>query len=170
MHVGLELVIQRGSMYIRYQCTYFIAPTKGTVLNTGRSQYMPGLRSWKMTHRSKSRKSNINFPFKTVSWGLRDWQPHPESCMITPLVGIWTGRAYVYFMYGVYSIITNCVYCKQGLHYGMCPQFVHLFQVGFIASNFSSVPIVFCCYFTWIVLGDVDLCFSLMLVRTASVV
>jgi hypothetical protein len=34
-----------------------------------------------------------------------------------------------------------------------------------ITSNFSSMPIVFCPFFTWIALGDVDLRFSLMLVR-----
>ena len=36
--------------------------------------------------------------------------------------------------------------------------------------NFSPMPIVFHQFFTWIVLGDVDLCFSLMLVRKASAV
>jgi len=28
-----------------------------------------------------------------------------------------------------------------------------------IISNFSSVPIVFCRFFSWIALGDADLCF-----------
>jgi hypothetical protein len=39
-----------------------------------------------------------------------------------------------------------------------------------IASNFSSVRIVFHQFFTWIALGDVDLRFSLMLLRKASAV
>jgi hypothetical protein len=37
-----------------------------------------------------------------------------------------------------------------------------------ITSNFSSIPIVFYPFFTWISLGGVDLCFSLMLVRKAN--
>ena len=37
-------------------------------------------------------------------------------------------------------------------------------------SNFSSVLIAFCQFFTWIALGDVDLCFSLMLVRKGGAV
>jgi hypothetical protein len=40
----------------------------------------------------------------------------------------------------------------------------------FIASNSSSVPIVFHQFFTWIALGDVDLRFSLMLLRKTSAV
>jgi hypothetical protein len=35
-------------------------------------------------------------------------------------------------------------------------------------SNFSSMSTVFHQFFTWIALGDVDLSFSLMLVRKAS--
>jgi hypothetical protein len=35
-------------------------------------------------------------------------------------------------------------------------------------SNFSSLPIAFHQFFTWIALGDVDICFSLMLVIKAS--
>jgi len=37
-------------------------------------------------------------------------------------------------------------------------------------SNFSSVPIVFHLFFTWVVQGDVDLPFSLILVTKASAV
>jgi len=45
---------------------------------------------------------------------------------------------------------------------------VHLcFQVGLLVR---SLLIVFHCFFTWIALGDVDLCFSLMLVRKANAV
>jgi hypothetical protein len=36
--------------------------------------------------------------------------------------------------------------------------------------NFSSMPIVFHRFFTWLALGDADLCFSLILVRKASAV
>jgi len=39
-----------------------------------------------------------------------------------------------------------------------------------ITSNISSVPIVFHQFFTQIALGDVDLCFSLMLVTDANAV
>jgi hypothetical protein len=35
-------------------------------------------------------------------------------------------------------------------------------------SNFSTILIVFCRFFTWIALSDVDLCFSLMLVTEAN--
>ena len=37
-------------------------------------------------------------------------------------------------------------------------------------SNFPSVLIVFCQFFTWIAQGDADLRFSLMLVRNANAV
>jgi hypothetical protein len=37
-----------------------------------------------------------------------------------------------------------------------------------ITSNFSSVLIVFCQFFTWIALGDAAFCFSLTLVRKAN--
>ena len=40
----------------------------------------------------------------------------------------------------------------------------------FIMSIFSSLLIVFCWFFTWIVLGDVDLRFSFMLVWKANTV
>jgi hypothetical protein len=37
-------------------------------------------------------------------------------------------------------------------------------------SNFSSIPIVFHQFFTWIALGDVDLRFSLILVGKANAI
>jgi hypothetical protein len=37
-------------------------------------------------------------------------------------------------------------------------------------TNFSSILIVFCRFFTWIALSDVDLHFSLMLVTEANAV
>jgi len=39
---------------------------------------------------------------------------------------------------------------------------------GLVASNFSSLAIVFHQFFTWIALSDVDLRFSLLLLRKAS--
>ena len=39
-----------------------------------------------------------------------------------------------------------------------------------ITTHFSSILIVICQFFTWIVLHDVDLCFSFMLVRKANAV
>jgi len=39
-----------------------------------------------------------------------------------------------------------------------------------LTSNFSSVLIIVRLFFTWITLGDVDLCLSLMLVRKANAV
>jgi hypothetical protein len=44
------------------------------------------------------------------------------------------------------------------------------FSSRLIMSNFSPVPIVFYWFFTWIVLGNVDLHFSLMLVRKDNAV
>jgi hypothetical protein len=44
------------------------------------------------------------------------------------------------------------------------------FSSQFIMSNFSAILIVLCRFFTWIVLGDVDLCFSLTLVKKANAV
>jgi hypothetical protein len=38
------------------------------------------------------------------------------------------------------------------------------------ASNLSSLPIVTHQFFTWIALGDVDLCLSLLLLRKTSAV
>jgi hypothetical protein len=37
-------------------------------------------------------------------------------------------------------------------------------------SNFSAVLIVLCQFFTWIALGDVDVCFLLVIVRKANTV
>jgi len=48
---------------------------------------------------------------------------------------------------------------------------VHLsFSGRLITFNFCPIPIVFHQFFTWIVLGDVDLHFSFMLIREASAV
>jgi hypothetical protein len=44
------------------------------------------------------------------------------------------------------------------------------FSSPLIISNFSSLPIVFHRFFTWIALSDVDLHFSLMLIRGANAV
>jgi hypothetical protein len=43
------------------------------------------------------------------------------------------------------------------------------FSSQLLISNFSSVLVVIYQFFTWIALGDVDLCFSLMLLRKANV-
>jgi hypothetical protein len=48
--------------------------------------------------------------------------------------------------------------------------FLSPFSSRLVTSNFSSTPIVFHRIFTWIALGDVDLRFSLMLIRKADVV
>jgi hypothetical protein len=44
------------------------------------------------------------------------------------------------------------------------------FSIQLITSNFSSVLIVFCQIFTWVALGDVDLCLTLTLVTKANAV
>jgi hypothetical protein len=44
------------------------------------------------------------------------------------------------------------------------------FSSPLITSNLFSLPIFFCQFFTLIALGYVDLCSSLMLLRTANVV
>lgn len=44
------------------------------------------------------------------------------------------------------------------------------FSRQLITSNFSSILTVFCRFFTWIAVGDVDLHFSPMLVRKAYAV
>jgi hypothetical protein len=44
------------------------------------------------------------------------------------------------------------------------------FSSQLIMSDFSSLLIVFCLFFTWIAIGDVDLCFSLLLVIKAIAV
>ena len=42
------------------------------------------------------------------------------------------------------------------------------FSIWLITSNFSSILIVFQWFFTWIALGEADLCFSLILVTKAN--
>jgi hypothetical protein len=69
------------------------------------------------------------------------------------------------------SIITNSKYATMNKH--NITVYVTLnspFLSHFIASDFSSLPIVFRQFFTCIALSDVDLCFSLMMLRKASVV
>ena len=62
----------------------------------------------------------------------------------------------------------NCTYANM-IEYNIdiCQQFVHLLQVGLTQSNLSSILIVFCQFFTWSALGDLDLHFSLLLVTKA---
>jgi len=43
------------------------------------------------------------------------------------------------------------------------------FSSQLISSNFSSIPIVFQQFFTWIALGDADLHFSLILATKANI-
>jgi hypothetical protein len=70
------------------------------------------------------------------------------------------------------SIIMNCVYAMSKSNIMVCvcvcvcQQFVHLFWL--IMSSFPSVLIIFDKFFTWISLGDIDFCFSPMLVKTAN--
>jgi hypothetical protein len=44
------------------------------------------------------------------------------------------------------------------------------FTSQLIMSDFSSILIVFCQFFAWIVLGDANLCLSLTYLRQANVV
>jgi len=44
------------------------------------------------------------------------------------------------------------------------------FSSQLITSNFSLILLSFANFFTWVALGDVDLCFSLMLLRKANAV
>jgi hypothetical protein len=57
---------------------------------------------------------------------------------------------------------------EQIQHCAICQQFVHLLQVSLL--GLISVMIVLCRFFTLIALGDVNLCFSLILVTKANVV
>jgi len=58
---------------------------------------------------------------------------------------------------------------KSNIMAYVCQSFVHVFQVGLLhlisLQNFSSVPFVFCWFFAWIALGDVDWHFSLILLK-----
>jgi hypothetical protein len=49
----------------------------------------------------------------------------------------------------------------------MCKQFIHLFTVD-VLVNLSSILIVFHRFFTWITLGDTDLCFSFIFLPKAN--
>jgi hypothetical protein len=67
------------------------------------------------------------------------------------------------------SLILFVCYCEQVLMWHMseiCSPFSCLLGM----SSFASVPIVFRHFFTWIALGDVDLCFLLMFVRKANAI
>ena len=39
-----------------------------------------------------------------------------------------------------------------------------------IMSDYFSIQMDFCCFFTWVALSDVDLCFSLVLVTKADAI
>jgi len=56
------------------------------------------------------------------------------------------------------SIVTNCVYAAMSKPNVLRTSAV--VQVQLIMSVFCSIPIVFHQFFTWIALGDIDLCFS----------
>jgi len=66
--------------------------------------------------------------------------------------------------------ITNCnmIVKWANLTLWHMPTIHSSFSSRLITSYFSSIPIVFCRIFIWIALGDVDICFSLILVRKAN--
>ena len=74
------------------------------------------------------------------------------------------------------SIIMNCMYTNKSTNKSDSNSMSYVnnsftfFSRLLITSNISSVPIVFHQFFTQIALGDVDLCFSLMLVTDANAV
>ena len=63
---------------------------------------------------------------------------------------------------------------KSNIMAYVCQSFVHVFQVGLLhlisLQNFSSVPFVFCWFFAWIALGDVDWHFSLILLTKVNAI
>ena len=69
------------------------------------------------------------------------------------------------------SNITNCTYANiSNLTLWHMSTIHSPFSIYLLKPNFSSVPIVFCRFFTWITLGDADLHFSLIWVTEANVV
>jgi len=49
-----------------------------------------------------------------------------------------------------------------------CQQFIHFLQVGLLHIISLQSPLYFNYFFTWIALGDLNLHFSLMLVRQTN--
>ena len=180
---------------------------------TGRSHFMPGLCSWKMSHKL-SRNSHLK---QCISWGLGDWQLHPIPCDHTisghtDLYNIcllyiqytYTSIQHIYLcliqqkwkrltstvFHTVHcnrtavvllhkhfsswlstscnsiSIITNCMYANVMAYINNS----FTSSSYLITSNFSSLLIAFCQFFTWIALGNVDLCFSLIWVTKTNAV
>jgi len=69
------------------------------------------------------------------------------------------------------SIITNCTYANiSNLTLWYMSTIHSPFSIQLLTPNFSSIPIVFHQFFTWIILSDVDLCSSLNLVTKANAV
>jgi hypothetical protein len=54
---------------------------------------------------------------------------------------------------------------KAGPDYGICQIFVHLLQVSLLRLIFLHY---FCAFFTWVALGYVGLCFSLIFLTTSQ--
>ena len=86
-----------------------------------------------------------------------------------PHVTAWAGHT----KYQAAWFLLNRVYIryyKWVLHYGICQQFIHTFQI----SSLCLMSLPYCLSFTdfwiWIALGDVDLCLSVMLVRKVNAI
>jgi len=67
------------------------------------------------------------------------------------------------------SIIMNCTYTSMSKS-NITAYVNSLITFFIITSNFSSLPTVFCLFFTWIALGNVDWYFSLLLVTKTNAV
>jgi len=63
----------------------------------------------------------------------------------------------------LYETLINFFYSETVLTFWISLVFCSSFSSKLIMSNFSSLLIVSRWFFTWIALGDVDLCYSLML-------
>jgi len=79
-------------------------------------------------------------------------------------------RKHLALFFNSINIIMNCMYATASLTSQHLPTICSTFSSRLITSNFSSIMIVFCQFFTWIALGDVDLHLPLILVTKANAV
>jgi hypothetical protein len=86
-----------------------------TIPRTGRSYFMPVLRSWKT-----SCKLSTKLPYKNsvLPGALADWHPHPIQCMLTTLLDTRTCTANLYCIYSIYTFLYS-------IHILLCNIFIY---------------------------------------------
>ena len=105
---------------------------------------------------------------------------HIQIHNIFPMLHSWTPSMRIFLSLTVFPHVALSLILSALSQIARTPLWVSLtltayvsnwscFSTWLIKSNFSSTPIVIHRFFTWIALGDVDLCVSCMLVRKAII-